>query len=472
MSMAEFYIENGIDPTNQASFDSFVDMHTGGHHVGLAFVEPGLTDALGSKSGSKSSVGMALSLDAVRKVAKNCFLREIYFNEKSMVVSFTSSLGDPGDFLRVNVYWSTGTVGTCLSHPTQGPRQLFRRGVDLGLLRTLMLYPRTHTGTGYHKRSRDESGAPAKKRRHGVSRGEDNPNPQKQYGPDPADEETEALAERRQLQVDAGVIAAKIAGLDAVLADYKRRREQKAEEVRKQQAAVKQARVDAEAEKLRQQKQAQNLERQQALSRMRMDRGYYLDYCICKNEDVDQMWDAERCSSIATNGTATIALYDEGGFAWTSGLPTLLHNKLNGRSIKSPRPTLVALGSEGRYFIQFADGKFEWVGSDKMGEKLKSNSSVISVSFGQHFNDYVIVFEHGGFSYSGVPVAVDNILRSNGNKKLLGMALGPNGEYWLNMEHRFWYQGSTVFQNAMKKEDRAVKYVSFGIDDNFLIRYS
>ena len=51
---------------------------------------------------------------------------------------------------------------------------------------------------------------------------------------------------------------------------------------------LKQARVDAEAEKLQQQKQAQNLERQQALSRMRMDRGYYLDYCICKNEDVDQ----------------------------------------------------------------------------------------------------------------------------------------------------------------------------------------
>ena len=339
----------------------------------------------------------------------------------------------------------------------------------MDLLRTLMLYPRTHTGTGYHKHSHDESGAPARKRRHGVSQGEDTWD--KQYGPNPADEETEALAERQQLQVDAAVIAAKIAGVDAVLADHKRRREQKAEELRKHQAAAEQARVNAEAEKLRQQKQAQHLERQQALSRMRMDRGYYLDYCICKNEDVDQMCDAERCSSIATNGTATIALYDEGGFAWTSGLPKLLHNKLNGRSIKSPRPTLVALGSEGRYFIQFADGKFEWVGSDEMGEKVKSNSSrVVSVSFGQHFNDYVIVFEHGGFSYSGV-LAVDNIIRSNGKKKLLGMALGPNGEYWLKMEHMFWYQGSTEFQNAMKK-DRAVKHVSFGIDDNFLIRYS
>ena len=28
MSMAEFYIENGIDPTNPKSFDSFVELHT------------------------------------------------------------------------------------------------------------------------------------------------------------------------------------------------------------------------------------------------------------------------------------------------------------------------------------------------------------------------------------------------------------------------------------------------------------
>ena len=72
---------------------------------------------------------------------------EIYFNETSKVVSFARS----GNGQRINVYWTTGTVGTCLNHPRQGKTQLFRRKVDVTLLREIFRDPRVHTGSGYHR---------------------------------------------------------------------------------------------------------------------------------------------------------------------------------------------------------------------------------------------------------------------------------------------------------------------------------
>lgn len=52
----------------------------------------------------------------------------------------------------INVYYSTGTVGTCLNHPRQGKTQMFRRGVHLDLLEMIFENPRQHTGKGYQYR--------------------------------------------------------------------------------------------------------------------------------------------------------------------------------------------------------------------------------------------------------------------------------------------------------------------------------
>jgi hypothetical protein len=90
----------------------------------------------------------ALPLVAVRDLARRLLAREIYLNETSRVVSFVR------DGTRINVYYTTATVGTCLDHPTQGKTQLFRRGVTLEGLEQIFLNPRVHTGRGY-KRRRD-----------------------------------------------------------------------------------------------------------------------------------------------------------------------------------------------------------------------------------------------------------------------------------------------------------------------------
>lgn len=50
-----------------------------------------------------------------------------------------------GGHQQINVWTSTGTVGTYLNHPKQGKTQLFRRGVSRKLLTKIFTNPRVHT---------------------------------------------------------------------------------------------------------------------------------------------------------------------------------------------------------------------------------------------------------------------------------------------------------------------------------------
>jgi len=54
--------------------------------------------------------------------------------------------------VRVNVYYTKMTVGTCLDHPTKKKTQLFRKNVSMGQLEKIFDNPRVHTGKGYYKK--------------------------------------------------------------------------------------------------------------------------------------------------------------------------------------------------------------------------------------------------------------------------------------------------------------------------------
>lgn len=89
---------------------------------------------------------MALEVVFVRHVAARHGYTEICHNETSRMISFRNGS------TRINVYYTTGTVGTCLNHPKRGKSQLFRRNVDLVTLDQIFANPRIHTGTGYYHR--------------------------------------------------------------------------------------------------------------------------------------------------------------------------------------------------------------------------------------------------------------------------------------------------------------------------------
>eukprot|EP00967_Tisochrysis_lutea_P094708 scaffold137776_cov28-Tisochrysis_lutea.AAC.1 len=61
-----------------------------------------------------------------------------------------------GEQMQLNVWCTTGTVGSYLNHPRQRKTQLFRRDVTTwGQLKQIMKNPRTHTGCGYHTRDQE-----------------------------------------------------------------------------------------------------------------------------------------------------------------------------------------------------------------------------------------------------------------------------------------------------------------------------
>jgi hypothetical protein len=57
--------------------------------------------------------------------------------------------------VRVNVYYTKMTVGTCLKHPTKGKTQLFRKNISIKGMEEIFKNPRTHTGIGYYVKEED-----------------------------------------------------------------------------------------------------------------------------------------------------------------------------------------------------------------------------------------------------------------------------------------------------------------------------
>jgi len=68
-------------------------------------------------------------------------------NPVSCVLIFSKD----GKAEKVNVYYTTHTVGTIVPHP-KGRKQLFRRDRTLSDLEDIFINPRVHTGAGYYKR--------------------------------------------------------------------------------------------------------------------------------------------------------------------------------------------------------------------------------------------------------------------------------------------------------------------------------
>lgn len=78
----------------------------------------------------------------IRKIATDNGWNEIKGNDS--MLSFKKNDN------RINVYYTTGTVATCLNHPKRGKTQLFRRNVGAGMLERIFRDPRIHTGKGYY----------------------------------------------------------------------------------------------------------------------------------------------------------------------------------------------------------------------------------------------------------------------------------------------------------------------------------
>lgn len=73
------------------------------------------------------------------------------YQENIKMVSYVKGARGDKDYARINIYYSTMTVGTSLTHPKQGKTQMFRKNVTMDELDKLFAKPRTHTNKGYKK---------------------------------------------------------------------------------------------------------------------------------------------------------------------------------------------------------------------------------------------------------------------------------------------------------------------------------
>eukprot|EP00290_Baffinella_frigidus_P035417 CAMPEP_0180337204 /NCGR_PEP_ID=MMETSP0988-20121125/45257_1 /TAXON_ID=697907 /ORGANISM="non described non described, Strain CCMP2293" /LENGTH=407 /DNA_ID=CAMNT_0022325533 /DNA_START=88 /DNA_END=1312 /DNA_ORIENTATION=+ len=407
---------------------------------------------------------MALALDQVRKIASEERLKETFFNETSRVVSFAPD--SPGN-ARINVYYSTGTVGKCLLHDGDG------RDV-----------PRPSAAG-------QDAALPAEGRPRDAPR--DFPQPARAHGqgvpaaPAPAaerlcpggasraggagDEEAEARAQLQKLQNEAKDIAVDIANVQAIVRGFERKREEGA-------AALKQRRRQEQEARDADEQRRKAKEADAQLERKRSARGRQLAFQGLPGRDAITGNFSEDVVSVATDGEATIMLFEQAAWAFTAGLPTALHNKLQGRQRTLPRPTYVALGSENRYYLEFADGAKIWSGPEALRRALEDEDlieqhrGVRTVAFGETFDAFFLVCKDGWWSCGGeLPDGLEEGVR---RKDLSCVSLGPDGEWYFQAHNGSskWGGVPRDFANFIRKVKSGITFIDFGADGSYLIRYN
>ena len=207
----------------------------------------------------------------------------------------------------------------------------------------------------------------------------------------------------------------------------------------------------------------------------RFNRGNKIDIWTVHADFIFQNF-TDRVTALSCANGATIMLYENGGWSWTIGIPKYLHNKLNGRQKTLPVPTYVAIGSMGRYYIEFSDGQVEYVACDEMKQTLeKCRTKIKSIAFGVSWNSFAIVYIDGCFHTLNVPYGLDNLIRSRRNKTDLDcISLGPAGEWYMSAKNRkAWWDGlTTQTMNKIQKYKNQIKFLDFPGNDGYILRYS
>lgn len=155
MSIAEFYIDNGLDPTDPNHMDDFLSgrqvYHTG---VCIATIH---RDSVSRTAASSWPLNES-ELDYMGETRG--------WDKIEDVPSQPPMASYRRDGIRLNFWLSTGTVGSYLDHPRQGKTQLFRRQISMSDASEIFNNPRQHTGKGYHTK-KHQSVETGKKRKAG-----------------------------------------------------------------------------------------------------------------------------------------------------------------------------------------------------------------------------------------------------------------------------------------------------------------
>lgn len=177
---------------------------------------------------------------------------------------------------------------------------------------------------------------------------------------------------------------------------------------------------------------------------------------------------------LAVGGSAALGIFEGGGYSYTSDLPKSLHNKLHSRPKSAPKPVYCALGSQGRYYVSFANGKAWFVGPEDFNDEINStHRTIATIAFGEDWDTYFICYPDGWWKCGGNPPSglMDKIRVRNSAADLEAVSLGGEGEWYLKAKNgRSWW-GNTGHIDMSGGFHNRIRNMHFGDDGAFVIRH-
>ena len=219
--------------------------------------------------------------------------------------------------------------------------------------------------------------------------------------------------------------------------------------------------------------QLQAFEKRCEIEQSRKRRGDGFQFKLCRESEIkldksDLMF--------AMGGMATLAVSESRILRYTSGLPRDLTSLLEKESLALPLASMVALGSEERYFIRFANERMVrcCAGNVEL-EDILTTETIDFVAFGAGCQSFVVKTS-AGIRYNSIPDELETIL--NEERPIHSISLGPNGEFFVA-----WEDGSCTGGNwhgsdidatlgRLMQEGLHVRDIKFGDGSSFIIRYS
>ena len=178
----------------------------------------------------------------------------------------------------------------------------------------------------------------------------------------------------------------------------------------------------------------------------------------------------------AMGGIATLVVGESGILRYTSGLPYDLVNLLETEKLALPLASTVALGSEDRYFIRFANERMErWCVRNDELEAILMAERADFVAFGDGCASFVVK-SPSGFHYNDIPEELEAII--NDDRPIHSISLGSSGEFFVAWEDGACtggnWDGSKINAalDRLKGEGWHVRDIKFGGSQSFIIRYS
>ncbi|GAB4822344.1 hypothetical protein N2152v2_009390 [Parachlorella kessleri] len=471
---------------------------------------------------------VALDVEQVRWLAQEFGWYEVQCNYESYVIGFKRGND------RVNVYYTTGTIGTCLNHPIRGKTQLFRRNQSMNNLRKIFQDPRVHTGVGYYRRHSLQLAEPSQQASlAGIccQLGSDELEEQLMSGWNNKTSTTLALGsgycvvERNGRAWWAGVpweLSNALLGRQAYqpLVDYVALGPDDSYFVQFTDgdwehagpSSMREALCEAFDDGIGVQLLAftpndgwyvlwedgtssweglpaglQDIldERPDSLPGVEQlatgPNGEWFVRFLDGTWEMDEISDecASAADELQADGFAILSIMF--GEDCSCDVPLGLYNTLTGRHPSLPPVEYVALGPDDSYFVQFTDGDWELAGPSSLYEALcEATNQGVSVQLLAFAPDdgWYVLWEDGASSWEGLPRQLHNKL--NGRQKSLPgveqLAIGPSGEWFVRFLNGDWRMDGHSDECAsaadeLQADGYAILSVMFGDDWSWCIQY-